>query len=129
MGKKGSYVRYDVIIGAGQGGIFAAYELMKQKPDCRIAVFEEGYSLDKRRCPIDEEQVPIEKFEDNVRTFCMNPNNIVINENTNGIITVNGHSYERDEKKTANTNFVLLVEKHFSEPFKDSKGERDWKIW
>ena len=63
-----------------------------------------------------------EKFEDNVRTFCMNPNGIVVNENTNGIITVNGHSYEGDEKKTDNTNFALLVSKHFSEPFKDSNG-------
>ena len=35
-----------------------------------------------------------EKFEDNVRTFCMNPNGIVVNENTKGIVTVNGHSYE-----------------------------------
>ncbi len=35
-----------------------------------------------------------EKFEDKVRTFCMNPNGIVVNENTNGIVTVNGHSYE-----------------------------------
>ena len=52
----------------------------------------------------------------------MNPNGIVVNENTNGIITVNGHSYEGDEKKTENTNFALLVEKHFSEPFKDSNG-------
>ena len=42
-----------------------------------------------------------EKFEDNVRTFCMNPNGIVVNENT---------------------NFALLVAKHFSEPFKDSNG-------
>jgi hypothetical protein len=63
-----------------------------------------------------------EKFEDNVRTFCMNPNGIVVNENTNGIITVNGHSYEGDDKKTENTNFALLVSKHFSEPFKDSNG-------
>ena len=63
-----------------------------------------------------------EKFEDRVRTFCMNPNGIVVNENTNGIITVNGHSYEGDEKKTENTNFALLVAKHFSEPFKDSNG-------
>jgi len=61
-----------------------------------------------------------EKFEDNVRTFCMNPNGIVVNENTNGIITVNGHSFEDASKKTANTNFALLVAKHFSEPFKDS---------
>ena len=63
-----------------------------------------------------------EKFEDNVRTFCMNPYGIVVNENTNGIITVNGHSYEDTAKQTQNTNFALLVAKHFSEPFKDSNG-------
>ena len=63
-----------------------------------------------------------EKFEDNVRTFCMNPHGIVVNENTNGIVTVNGHSYEDAEKQTENTNFALLVAKHFSEPFKDSNG-------
>ena len=63
-----------------------------------------------------------EKFEDNVRTFCMNPHGIVVNENTNGIVTVNGHSYESGEKQTENTNFALLVSKHFSEPFKDSNG-------
>lgn len=63
-----------------------------------------------------------EKFEDNVRTFCMNPNGIVVTENTNGIVTVNGHSYEDPKLKTKNTNFALLVAKHFSEPFKDSNG-------
>lgn len=63
-----------------------------------------------------------EQFEDNVRTFCMNPHGIVVNENTNGIVTVNGHSYEDDKLKTNNTNFALLVSKHFSEPFKDSNG-------
>lgn len=63
-----------------------------------------------------------EKFEDNVRTFCMNPYGIVVNENTNGIVTVNGHSYEDPENQTENTNFALLVAKHFSEPFKDSNG-------
>ena len=62
------------------------------------------------------------KFEDAVRTFCMNPNGIVVNENTNGIVTVNGHSFEDPSKKTNNTNFALLVAKHFSEPFKDSNG-------
>ena len=61
-----------------------------------------------------------EKFEDNVRTFCMNPHGIVVNENTNGIVTVNGHSYEDPKMQTENTNFALLVAKHFSEPFKDS---------
>ena len=63
-----------------------------------------------------------EKFEDSVRTFCMNPNGIVVNENTNGIVTVNGHSFEDPARKTANTNFALLVSKHFSDPFRDSNG-------
>ena len=61
-------------------------------------------------------------FEDLVRTFCMNPKGVVVNENTNGIVTVNGHSYEDPAKHTQNTNFALLVSKHFSEPFKDSNG-------
>ena len=63
-----------------------------------------------------------EKFEDRVRTFCMNPKGSVVNENTNGIITVNGHSFEDPAKQTENTNFALLVSKHFSVPFKDSNG-------
>ena len=62
------------------------------------------------------------KYGDLVRTFCMNPKGAVVNENTNGIVTVNGHSYEDPEKHTENTNFALLVAKHFSEPFKDSNG-------
>ena len=63
-----------------------------------------------------------EKYEDNVRTFCMNPRGMVVNENTNGIITVNGHSFEDEAKTTGNTNFALLVSKHFSLPFKYSNG-------
>ena len=63
-----------------------------------------------------------EKYGDKVRTFCMNPKGAVVSENTNGIITVNGHSYEDPARQTENTNFALLVAKHFSEPFKDSNG-------
>ena len=61
-----------------------------------------------------------EKYGDLVRTFCMNPHGAVVNENTNGIITVNGHSYEDESLHTENTNFALLVAKHFTEPFNDS---------
>lgn len=60
------------------------------------------------------------RFEDDVRTFCMNPRGLVVNENTDGIITVNGHSFEGEEYKTNNTNFALLVSKHFTEPFNNS---------
>ncbi len=60
------------------------------------------------------------KYGDKVRTFCMNPHGLVVNENTNGIVTVNGHSFEDADKHTENTNFALLVSKHFTEPFDDS---------
>ena len=63
-----------------------------------------------------------QKYGDRVRTFCMNPKGAVVSENTNGIVTVNGHSYEDTAKQTQNTNFALLVAKHFSEPFRDSNG-------
>ena len=56
-------------------------------------------------------------FGDEVRTFCMNPNGEVVQENYNGIATVNGHSYANI--KTKNTNFALLVSKKFTEPFKE----------
>lgn len=46
--------KYDVIIiGAGPGGIFGAYELIERNPDCKIAVFEAGHELAKRKCPVD----------------------------------------------------------------------------
>lgn len=47
-------MNYDVIIvGAGPGGIFSAYELTQKDPSIKIAVFESGYPLEKRHCPID----------------------------------------------------------------------------
>ena len=63
-----------------------------------------------------------EKYGDYVRTFCMNPNGVVVNENTNGIVTVNGHSYSDEKLHTENTNFALLVSKQFTEPFNDSNA-------
>lgn len=60
------------------------------------------------------------KYQDNVRTFCMNPYGFVVNENTNGIVTVNGHSNSENGKKSANTNFALLVSQHFTQPFNNS---------
>ena len=49
---------YDVIIvGAGPGGIFAAYELSKEASGLSVGVFEAGHSLEKRKCPIDGDKV------------------------------------------------------------------------
>ena len=60
------------------------------------------------------------RYNDLVRTFCMNPYGEVVSENTNGIVTVNGHSYADPALHTENTNFALLVSNKFTEPFEDS---------
>ena len=50
--------KYDVIIiGAGPGGIFSTYELQRKRPDLTVAVFESGFPLEKRKCPIDGDKV------------------------------------------------------------------------
>ncbi len=61
-----------------------------------------------------------DKYNDMVRTFCMNPYGEVVSENTNGIVTVNGHSYADPALQTENTNFALLVSNRFTDPFRDS---------
>ena len=56
------------------------------------------------------------QFDDIVRTFCVNPNGHVVMENTNGIVTVNGHAFA-DSQSSSTTNFALLVIQEFTEPF------------
>jgi uncharacterized FAD-dependent dehydrogenase len=56
-------------------------------------------------------------FDDRVRTFCVCPYGEVSSEFAAEVMTVNGHSYA--DRKTANTNFALLVSKSFTEPFDD----------
>lgn len=55
------------------------------------------------------------EFKDLVRTFCVNPNGHVVMENTNGLITVNGHSFANSHSD--NTNFAVLLSQNFTEPF------------
>jgi uncharacterized FAD-dependent dehydrogenase len=57
------------------------------------------------------------RFHDRVRTFCMNPYGEVVQEYSEGIFSVNGHSYKN--RKTENTNFAVLVSTDFTKPFKD----------
>lgn len=59
------------------------------------------------------------QYGDVVRTFCMNPYGYVVSENTDGIITVNGHSYTNPEYRSCNTNFALLVSNRFTQPFNE----------
>ncbi|RJQ14726.1 MAG: FAD-dependent oxidoreductase [Nitrospiraceae bacterium] len=55
------------------------------------------------------------KFNDRVRTFCVNPYGEIVREYVKGVWIVNGHSYSN--VKTDNTNFALLVSTYFTEPF------------
>ncbi len=61
-----------------------------------------------------------DRYNDLVRTFCMNPYGEVVTESYGDIVTVNGHSYSDPSKHTTNTNFALLVTNTFTEPFKNS---------
>ncbi|MFH1572506.1 MAG: FAD-dependent protein [Acidobacteriota bacterium] len=56
-------------------------------------------------------------FDDRVRTFCVNPYGEVVEEASEGILTVNGHSYKN--RRTPCTNFAILVSSRFTEPFDD----------
>lgn len=57
------------------------------------------------------------QYGDTTRMFCFNGRGEVVTENTNGVITVNGHAYKAEEKKTLNTNFALLSTTNFTQPF------------
>lgn len=58
-----------------------------------------------------------QKYGDTTRMFCFNGRGEVVTENTDGVLTVNGHAYKAEEKKTENTNFALLSTIRFTQPF------------
>lgn len=60
-----------------------------------------------------------EQYGDITRMFCFNDRGNVVTENTGGVITVNGHSYRDEERKTKNSNFALLSTQKFTTPFKE----------
>ncbi len=60
-----------------------------------------------------------EQYGDVTRMFCFNERGNVVLENTDGVMTVNGHSYRDKERKTQNSNFALLSTIRFTQPFKN----------
>ncbi|MEA4852920.1 MAG: FAD-dependent oxidoreductase [Christensenella sp.] len=58
-------------------------------------------------------------YGDTTRMFCFNEKGSVVTENTDGVLTVNGHSYRDQSRKTQNSNFALLTTIRFTEPFKE----------
>ena len=58
-------------------------------------------------------------YGDTTRMFCFNEGGNVVTENTDGVLTVNGHSYRDQSRKTENSNFALLSTIKFTQPFKN----------
>ena len=58
-------------------------------------------------------------YHDTVRMFCFNERGQVVTENTDGILTVNGHAYKDETKKSKNSNFALLSTTNFTSPFNE----------
>lgn len=58
-------------------------------------------------------------YGDTTRMFCFNERGSVVTENTDGVLTVNGHSYRDPAKKTQNSNFALLSTMRFTSPFRE----------
>ncbi len=56
-------------------------------------------------------------YGDRTRMFCFNERGYVVTENSDGVLTVNGHSYKDKAKQSMNSNFALLSSTNFTEPF------------
>ena len=56
-------------------------------------------------------------YGDTTRMFCFNERGWVVTENSDGVLTVNGHSYKDKAKQSNNSNFALLCSTYFTEPF------------
>lgn len=56
-------------------------------------------------------------YGDMTRMFCFNERGWVVTENSDGVLTVNGHSYKDKAKQSDNSNFALLSSTNFTQPF------------
>lgn len=59
------------------------------------------------------------QYGDITRTFCFNDGGEVVVENTNNVLTVNGHANAQEEHKTNLSNFALLSTINFTSPFQN----------
>lgn len=127
---KGEYRCKDLVLAAGRSGskwistVCDKMKIAQKKNRVDIGVRVELPAVIFKHITDDVYESKIvyktDKYNDMVRTFCMNPYGEVVAENTNGIVTVNGHSYSDPSFHTENTNFALLVSNKFTEPFKNS---------
>lgn len=125
--KRGEYLAPVVICATGRDGAewFVKeakklhLELKNNQVDIGVRVEVPAVVLDEITDKMWESKIIYysREFDDYIRTFCMNPHGEVVMENTNGIITVNGHAWA--DRRFPNSNFALLVSQEFTEPFNE----------
>lgn len=123
--KKATYYAPRIILAPGRDGAewFSnqaeklGIELKNNQVDIGVRVELPAVTMQKFTDNVWEPKIiyNTKEFDDMVRTFCVNPHGHVVMENTNGIITVNGHAFANS--KSNNTNFALLLSQEFTEPF------------
>ena len=99
----GEYMCRDMVLATGRSGskwiseVCGAFGIEQKKNRVDIGVRVELPALVFKHITDQVYESKIvyktKQYSDLVRTFCMNPYGEVVSENTNGIVTVNGHSY------------------------------------
>jgi uncharacterized FAD-dependent dehydrogenase len=125
--RKGQYLAPVVVCAPGRDGAewFVSeakklhLELKNNQVDIGVRVEVPATVLDDITDKVWESKIVYysREFDDHIRTFCINPHGEVVMENTNGLITVNGHAWA--DRRSPNSNFALLVSQEFTEPFNE----------
>lgn len=127
--EKGSVTGNNIIFAVGRFGsrFFSKWcndnkvELINNQVDIGVRVELPAIVWDHFSSSIYEPKILYrsKQYGDYTRMFCFNERGSVVTENTDGVLTVNGHSYRDKERKTNNSNFALLTTTKFTQPFKE----------
>lgn len=124
---KGNKKEYDIlVISAGRSGsswvmntnIYPSFKTEKGRVDIGVRLETSNEIMHEINKRFYEAKLYYKAptFGDIVRSFCSNPSGFVCIENNKDYSVVNGHA--KNDVKSKNTNFAILVSKTFTEPFK-----------
>jgi hypothetical protein len=126
---KGDFIARYVILAPGRVGAERFSELAKRRGievepgplDIGVRVEVPAYVTEPITKVVRDPKIIMytKSYDDKVRTFCVNPNGLVVEERyPDGSVGVNGESFATI--KTKNTNFALLVTVRLTDPFEDT---------
>lgn len=126
---KGEIESRIVLLAPGRAGAKWFYEQTKKLGvdtvpgplDIGVRVEVESFVMEELTSAVWDPKVIMytRKYDDKVRTFCVNPNGYIMKEvYDDGTIGVNGETYAN--KKSGNTNFAFLATIKLSDPLEDT---------